>query len=442
LNVAENFLQGQGADAAIIAIDENGVRRELSWDELRSQVLAVAGALQKAGVEPGDRVVAWLPLIPETVVLLLATSAIGATFSSTSPDFGVEGVLDRFGQIGPKVLVAATGYQYGGKWFDCVERLREIQRGLSSLQQVVVVERDAADRRATPDAVSWRDWIRSAEPVSKFERFPFDHPWLVLYSSGTTGKPKCIVHRAGGVFLNLKKEHILHCDVKRNDRLQYFTTTGWMMFNWLLNGLACGAALVLVDGNPFHTDPTSLYKIADQERVTLLGVSAKFIDGIKRTGAAVGRAYSLERLRTICSTGSPLSPESVEWVYSNIKSNLHLASISGGTDLCGCFLLGSPIDPVYAGELQRPGLGMAVDVWDESGATLRNQPGARGELVCVRPFPSQPLMFWGDSDNRLYRSAYFDKYPGVWAHGDFASRNHSGQAYCLNESLAAENWPG
>ncbi|HEY1214993.1 MAG TPA: acetoacetate--CoA ligase [Bryobacteraceae bacterium] len=441
LSVAENLLRLRGRGPAIIAIDEEGTRSELSWDELCSQVLWAAGALRRAGVGPGDRVAAWLPLIPEIVVLLLATSSIGAIFSSTSPDFGAAGVVDRFGQIEPKVLVATTGYRYGGEWFDCVERLPEIRHGLPSVTEVVIVGQDSPAAGDIPDAHSWESWIRSAEPIGSLERFPFDQPWLVLFSSGTTGKPKCIVHRAGGVFLNLKKEHVLHCDVKSGDRAMYFTTTGWMMFNWLVNVLAAGATVVLVDGSPFHPDPTRLLEIADRERVTLLGVSAKFIDGLRKTGLEPCRSYSFDPLRTICSTGSPLSPESFAWVYSNIKSDVHLASISGGTDICGCFLLGSPLEPVYAGELQRPGLGMAVDVWDECGRSLRDRPGAQGELVCVRPFPSQPLGFWGDAGGERYRAAYFDKYSGVWAHGDFASWTTHGGMIIHGRSDATLN-PG
>jgi acetoacetyl-CoA synthetase len=408
LNVAENFLRRSGPDAALIAVNEAGERREVSWDQLREQAFRVAGALRDAGVGPGDRVAALLPLGIEVIVVWLAASALGAIFSSTSPDFGAAGVLDRFGQIEPKVLVATGGYHYGGKWFDCTERIQEIERGLPSLRELVLAE----------DLLAWAS---ASEPITQLERFPFDHPWLVLFSSGTTGKPKCIVHRAGGVFLNLKKEHLLQCDVKAGDRVLYFTTTGWMMFNWLINGLAQGATLVLFDGNPFYPELSALLDVAEREKVTLFGTSAKYIDALKKSGLEPVRTHSFDALRTICSTGSPLSPESFEWVYSRLKQDVHLASISGGTDICGCFLLGSPIDPVYAGELQRPGLGMAMDVWDENGNSLHDRPGERGELVCVRPFPSQPLRFWGDDTGERYRKAYFEKYPGVWAHGDFAS---------------------
>lgn len=441
LNVAENLLRTTGFNPAIISIDEDEVRRELSWDQLRADVLSAAAALQALGVQPGDRVAAWLPLIPEAVILLLAATAIGAVYSSTSPDFGAGGVLDRFGQIEPKVLVATSGYQYNGKWFDCAERLREIRSGLPSLQQVVMVEQGARKHPALADTVSWQDWLRSAEPLQQLERFPFDQPWLILFSSGTTGRPKCIVHRAGGVFLNLLKEHVLQCDVRPGDRLMYFTTIGWMMYNWLVNGLAAGASLVLVDGSPFYPETTRLLDIVDRENVTLFGISAKYIDALRKTTLSRRFSDALRHLRTICSTGSPLSPESFEWIYSKLKHDVHLASISGGTDICGCFLSGSPIEPVYAGELQRPGLGMAIDVWDEDGHSLRNMPGVCGELVCTRPFPSQPLAFWGDTHGQSYRRAYFEKYPGVWAHGDFASWTPHGGMIIYGRSDATLN-PG
>jgi acetoacetyl-CoA synthetase len=427
LNVTENLLSRDGPDAAIIAIDEIGSRRELSWDELREATLKLAGALKSVGVGPGDCVAAWLPLGTEAVIALLATSALGATFSSTSPDFGVEGVVDRFGQIEPKVLIAATGYRYGGKWFDCLERLQEIQTQLPSLAQTVVIASQAELEQAKLNVITWDEFI-THEPITNLEKFPFDQPWLVLYSSGTTGKPKCIVHRAGGVLLNLKKEHVLHCDVRPGDRSLYFTTTGWMMFNWLLTALASGSSLVLYDGNPFTPNPSRLLEIAEQERVTLLGVGAKYVDALRNVHNQTLRntrrepyTHKLEHLRTLLSTGSPLSPESFAWIYSHLKSDVHLASISGGTDICGCFALGNPTEAVYGGELQRPGLGMAVDVWDDVGSSLRDQPGVRGELVCTQTFPSQPLRFWNDPDGSRYSSAYFEKFPGIWAHGDFAS---------------------
>ena len=436
LNVTENLLSRVGPDAAIIAIDESGSRRELSWDELREATLRLSGALRTLGVGPGDCVAAWLPLGTEAVIALLATSALGAIFSSSSPDFGVEGVVDRFGQIEPKVLIAATGYRYGGKWFDCLGRLQDIQAQLPSLVQTVVIANQSELEQAKLNAITWEAFI-THEPITDLEKFPFDQPWLVLYSSGTTGKPKCIVHRAGGVLLNLKKEHVLHCDVRPGDRSMYFTTTGWMMFNWLVTALASGSSLVLYDGNPFTPTPNRLLEIADQERVTLLGVGAKYVDALRNAHNSALRnmqrepyTFQLEHLRTVLSTGSPLSAESFAWIYSHLKADVHLASISGGTDICGCFALGNPTEPVYAGELQRPGLGMAVDVWDDDGSSLRHQTGFRGELVCTQPFPSQPLRFWNDPDGKRYSSAYFEKFSnipgGIWAHGDFASFTEHG----------------
>ena len=427
LNIAENLLSRTGSEPAIIVRDEAGNRRELSWDELRSQVLHVAGALRAAGVKPGDQVAVWLPLLPEAVIVLIAATMLGAVYSSTSPDFGVDGVVDRFGQIEPTVLVAAKSYVYGGKTFDCLERLREIQSRLPSLSQTVVLGAENTDLDGLERIVTWNDWLKTHQPLEpRFERFPFDQPWYVLFSSGTTGKPKCIVHRAGGVFLNLKKEHVLHCDIQPNDRVMYFTTTGWMMFNWLVNVLAVGSSIVLYDGNPGFPDMNALWDVVNAKGVTLLGVGAKYLDSLRKSGLEPIRTHRLESLRTICSTGSPLVPEGFAFVYQSIKHDLHLASISGGTDICGCFVGGNPTEPVYAGELQRPALGMATDVWDESGSSLRAQPGVRGELVCTQAFPSMPLGFWNDTDGMKYHAAYFARFPNVWAHGDFASWTEHG----------------
>ncbi len=427
LNVAENLLARTGPEPAIIARDEAGNRRELSWDELRLQVLHAAGALRAAGVKPGDRVAVWLPLVPEAVIVLIAATMLGAVYSSTSPDFGVDGVVDRFGQIEPTVLVAAKSYEYGGKSFDCLERLRGIQSRLPSLSQTIVLGAENTDLEGLERTLTWHAWLEAHQPLEPhFERFGFDHPWYVLFSSGTTGKPKCIVHRAGGVFLNLKKEHVLHCDVRGGDRVMYFTTTGWMMFNWLVNVLAVGASVVLYDGSPGFPGLNALWDVVDAEGVTLLGVGAKYLDSLRKSGLEPIRTHRLETLRTICSTGSPLVPEGFAFVYQSIKHDLHLASISGGTDICGCFVGGNPTEPVYAGELQRPALGMATDVWDESGSSLRDRPGQRGELVCTQAFPSMPLGFWNDTDGAKYHSAYFARFPKVWAHGDFASWTEHG----------------
>ena len=421
LSVAENLLAprpgGDGSTDALVAVDESGARVTRSWDELRRDVAAMAAALRDLGVQPGDRVVTWLPNAIEAVVTMLGAVSIGATYSSTSPDFGTRGVLDRFGQIEPVVLLAVDGYTYGGKRFDCLERLAEIRAGLPSLRATVVVG------DAPPTTVAWDDFLapHRGATIDAWERFPSDHPWYVLYSSGTTGAPKCIVHRAGGVLLQHVKEHQLHCDIRAGDRVMYFTTTGWMMWNWLASVLASGATPVLYDGSPFHPGPEALFDTAEREELTLLGVSAKYIDSVGKAGIEPARTHSLDALRTVCSTGSALSPDGFRVVYERIKGDVHLASISGGTDLCACFVGGDPTAPVYAGEIQRPALGMASDVAADDGSSLRDAPGTPGELVCRAPFPSMPLGFWDDPDGARYRAAYYERFPETWAHGDFAS---------------------
>ncbi len=411
LNVAEVILSGRGAaDGApmLVAVGEDGSEVELSRGEVREQVARVAAALRADGVQAGDRVAAWLPNVPETMVLMLAAASIGAVFSSTSPDFGADGVVDRFGQIEPVVLVACRGYSYGGKWFDRTGELAKVRDGLPSVRRVVTLGEE------------WQAWTEAQAGADlRFEQLPFDQPWYVLYSSGTTGVPKCIVHRAGGVLLQHMKEHQLHCDIRPGDRVAYYTTCGWMMWNWLASVPASGATAVLYEGSPFHPGPEAMWDLAGRQRLTFLGVSAKFIDSVRKAGYTPADHHGFEHLRTLASTGSPLSNESFEWVYEAVKADLHLASISGGTDLCGCFVCGDPTSPVFAGEIQRPALGMAVEVWrdDRTPADV----GERGELVCVEPFPSMPLGFWGDDSGERYRAAYYERFPGVWAHGDFAS---------------------
>ena len=437
LNVAESFLATTGPGAALVEAGEDGRRRTVSWDELRQQVAALAAALRDTGVGPGDRVAAWLPNIPETIVTMLATAAVGATFSSTSPDFGTAGVLDRFGQIEPTVLVAADGYVYGGKVNDCLPRLAEITAGLPSLRRTIVVP--YLDAAVPPGAEAWPDVLAAhAGADLAVDRHPFDHPWYVLYSSGTTGKPKAIVHRAGGVLLKHLVEHQLHCDVGAGDRVFYFTTAGWMMWNWLASGLASGATLVLYDGSPSHP-PSVLFDLADEQGVTLFGTSAKFIDALDRTGLDPRSTNDLVSVRTITSTGSPLVPEGFDYVYEHVKADVHLASISGGTDLCGCLVAGDPTGPVHRGEIQRPGLGMAIDVVDEEGTSL--PPGEKGELVCRNAFPSMPLGFWGDDDGSRYRAAYFERIPGAWHQGDFAQWTEHGGLVIVGRSDATLN-PG
>jgi len=433
LSVVENIVRRSGPTDALVAVDERGNRRSRSWDELRERTARLAGALQRAGVGKGDRVVAWLANSIEAVEVMLASASLGAVYSSSSPDFGVNGVLDRFGQIEPTVLVAQDGYWYNGKFFDCLDRLEHIVAGLPSLKATVVVG-DAV--RASSAGYHLYEEFLAGGVTTAPQRFPFDHPWYVLYSSGTTGVPKCIVHRTGGVLLQHMKEHQLHCDVRPDDRVLYFTTTGWMMWNWLVSVLASGATAVLYDGAPTAPHASRLFDIVDTENVTLLGVSAKYIDSVRKQGLVPRDTHRLDSLRTICSTGSPLSPEGFDWVYESVKSEVHLASISGGTDLCGCFVGGDPTKPVWRGEIQGPMLGMAVDALDESRESLRNTPLTPGELVCTKPFPSMPLGFWGDGVDGLpdpsapgpkFLAAYFQRFDGVWAQGDFASwTSHGG----------------
>ena len=457
LNFAENLLRRADGSPALIYSGESGDRRALSWAGLRSDVARIAGALGgEVGLRPGDRVAAWLPNIPETCELMLATAALGGVFSSCSPDFGVEGVLDRFGQIRPRVLVAADGYRYGGKEFDCLERLGEIAAALPGIERIVVVPflDPAPDLGRIPNAVSWETFLAEdpsrGAPGLEFVSLPFDHPLYVLYSSGTTGVPKSIVHRAGGILLKHLVEHRLQCDVRPGDRVFYFTTAGWMMWNWLMSALASEATLVLYDGAP---DPVRLFDLTDAEGITLFGTSAGFIEATAKRGLSPRRTHRLGTLRTITSTGSPLSPEGFEFVYAEVKSDVHLASISGGTDLCGCLVNGDPTAAVYAGEIQRPALGLAIDVFDDEGRPC--PPGVQGELVCTNSFPSMPLGFWGDegaagesADRDLkvtpgprYRRAYFERYPGVWHQGDFARWTANGGMVIAGRSDATLN-PG
>jgi len=426
LNVVETMLARDDDTPALLFVREDGMRSTTTWRELKAIVDRAAFALAEAGVERGDVVAAWLPNIPQAYVTAMAAASIGAIYTSTSPDFGVGGVLDRFGQVAPKVLVAADGYVYGGKSHDCLERLREIRAGLPSVRRVVVVPylNDAPALDGVGDAVLWPDFVDVAGKISP-TRLPFDSPLYVLYSSGTTGVPKCIVHRAGGILLTLLKEHQLHCDVRPGDRVFYFTTTGWMMWNWLAGALASEATIVVYDGSPVHPHIGSLFDLVDEFGITLFGTSAKFIDTARRSGLTPRTTHRLDSLRTITSTGSPLSPENFDYVYENVKRDVHLASISGGTDICGCFVLGDPIRAVYRGEIQGPALGMAVEVFDETAAPA--PVGVTGELVCTRPFPSMPLCFWDDDDGSRYQNAYFADYPGVWRHGDWLARtSHDG----------------
>lgn len=430
LNFAENLLRRDDDTLAMIFRGEDGGRRDLTWRQLNELVSRLQQRLIDVGVQPGDRVAAWLPNVPEIYAVMLAASSIGATFSSTSPDFGVDGVVDRFGQIEPVVLFAADGYRYGAKEVDCLGRMAQVLPRLPSVREVVVVpflspEPDLATAGSV-GAVVLDEWLGDKSPDAvTFRALPFDHPLYILYSSGTTGAPKCIVHRAGGILLKHLVEHRLHCDVKPGDRVFYFTTAGWMMWNWLASGLASEATLVLYDGNPAHPDAHVLFDLADECAINLFGTSAKFIDATRKAGIRPLETHDLSSVRTITSTGSPLVREGFEFVYAHISPTAHLASISGGTDLCGCLVAGDPTSPVWPGEIQRPGLGMAIDVVSEDGGSL--PPGERGELVCRSAFPSMPLGFWNDPGDERYRAAYFERIPGVWHQGDYAERTeHDG----------------
>jgi acetoacetyl-CoA synthetase len=427
LNFAENLLRLRGSDEAMVFRGEDRVKKRVTHAELHATVSKLQQSLIAAGVKPGDRIGAFMPNMPETVIGMLAATSIGAVWSSCSPDFGVQGVLDRFGQIEPKVLIACDGYFYGGKEIDTLERVGEIAQHLPSVERVVIVPylRAAPDVRRIKHAVTLPDFIagREAKDVA-YTRLPFNHPVYIMYSSGTTGAPKCIVHGAGGTLLKHVCEHLLHCDEKPGDRVFYFTTCGWMMWNWQVSALAAGATLMLYDGSPFHPQPDSLFDYAEAEKFTLFGTSAKFIDSIRKAGVRTIDTHDLSALKLICSTGSPLVAEGFDYVYANIKKDVHLASISGGTDIIGSFVLGNPLGPVWRGEIQAKGLGYEVDVFDDDGRSLRREAG---DLVCKSPFPSMPIGFWNDPDGAKYRAAYFDRFPNVWCHGDWAEiTGHNG----------------
>ena len=418
LNFAENLLRNSGGEPALIFRVEDRSEGAWSWDELARAVAACAAFLRERGVRPGDRVAGWLPNGPHAIAAMLASASVGAVWTSCSPDFGARGVLDRFGQIAPVVLFAADGYFYNGRAHDVLARLDEVRTALPDLRETVLVPWADPDPPLARGVRLWDDALAPhAGAALVFERLPFDHPLYVLYSSGTTGPPKCIVHGAGGTLLQHQKEQRLHVDLRERERMFYFTTCGWMMWNWLASGLACGAALLLYDGSPSHPEIAALFEWAARERAAVFGTSAKFIDAVAKSGVSPRARCDLSRVRAILSTGSPLSPEGFDFASEHIVPHAQLASISGGTDIVSCFVLGCPVAPVWRGEIQMPGLGMAVDVFDDAGRPL---PSGKGELVCTRPFPSMPTGFWNDPDGARYRNAYFARFPGVWCHGDYA----------------------
>jgi acetoacetyl-CoA synthetase len=441
LNFAENLLRRRDGDTAIVFRGEDKVKRTLSFGALYDDVSRLASALRAAGVGQGDRVAGYLPNMPEAIIAMLATASLGAVWSSSSPDFGVQGVLDRFGQIEPKVLIAAEGYYYNGKTIDCLGKLAEIVKGLPTLAHVVVVSyaRDKPPLGTVAKAVHYADFVAShkAGPIS-FARLPFNSPLYIMFSSGTTGVPKCIVHGIGGTLLKHLVEQRLHCDIRRGDRVFYFTTCGWMMWNWLVSALSSEASLMLYDGSPFHPSGNTLFDFADEEKFTLFGTSAKFLDAAAKAGIEPRRTHKLATVRALASTGSPLAPEGFDYVYEKIMPDIHLASISGGTDIIGCFVLGNPIGPVWRGEIQARGLGMKVEVFDDEGRAV---VGEKGELVCTAPFPSMPLSFWNDAGDKKYRAAYFDKFPDVWCHGDYVMLTDHGGMVIYGRSDAVLN-PG
>ena len=420
LNYAENLLRRRDDRPAILFRGENGERREMTARELYDLASRVAAALRAHGVKPGDRIGAYMPNLPETMAIMLGAVSIGATFSTCSPDFGVQGVLDRFGQIAPRFLFGADGYHYNGETHDSLAKIKDIVAELPSVEKTIVFSHigGMTDPVGIRNAVRFDEFIGPYPPGEiEFAQLPFNHPLYIVYSSGTTGAPKCMVQGAGGTLLKHVEEHLLQCDITRDDRVFYFTTCGWVMWNWLVGVLATEATILLYDGSPFHPGPETLFDYAEEADMTVFGTSAKFIDALNKAGIAPGETHDLSKLTTMLSTGSPLVAEGFDYVYEKIKSDICLSSMSGGTDLMGCFVGGNPIGPVWRGEIQALCLGMDVDVFDESGQSIREE---KGELVCKTPFPSMPIAFWNDDDGSRYRGAYFEKFPGVWTHGDFA----------------------
>ncbi len=441
INFAENLLRRKGGGVAIHFKGEDKVERALSWNELHDLVSLLQQAFIKAGVKKGDRIAAMMPNVPETVAAMLAATSIGALWSSCSPDFGEKGVLDRFTQIEPVLFITCDGYWYNGKQIDVLEKLKKITPQLGAKKNIVIPYLERADHVASElsNGVTLENFIKEFAPAPvKFERLPFDYPIYILFSSGTTGIPKCIVHSAGGVLTQHLKEHQLHSGVKSGDTVFYFTTCGWMMWNWLVTALASEATLALYDGSPFYPDGNILFDYADKIGITQFGTSAKFIDALRNQGLRPMESHNLSTVRLIASTGSPLAPENFDFVYSDIKSNVHLASVSGGTDIVACFVCGVPWKPVYSGEIQGPALGMATAVWNDNGETVQME---KGELVCTKAFPSMPIKFWNDEGGKKYSAAYFERFDNIWCHGDFAEWSERGGMIIHGRSDATLN-PG
>jgi acetoacetyl-CoA synthetase len=441
LNFAENLLRYRDHQTALIFQGEDQVHRKLTYADLHEETAKLAHSLREAGIKAGDRVAGFMPNLPETIIAMLAATSIGATWSSCSPDFGIKGVLDRFGQIKPKVLFTADGYFFKGKPLDSLERIFEVVNKIPSVERLVVVPytRREPPIEAMGKAILWDDFKSSQKGLKiHFEQLPFDHPLYIMYSSGTTGLPKCMVQSAGGILVHHMKELILHTDLTRRDTIFYFTTCGWMMWNWLVSSLALGATLVLYDGNPFHPSPKALWQMAQDEKITVFGTSAGYVAALMQAGVKPDQEFDLSALRAVLSTGSPLSMESFEFIYEHVKKDLQLASIAGGTDLNGCFALGNPMGPVYAGELQCRGLAMKVAAFDDDAKPVVNQ---QGELVCQAPFPSMPIYFWDDPDNKKYLAAYFERYPNIWCHGDYIVVTERGGVIMFGRSDATLN-PG
>ena len=438
LNYTENVLKNKNEPLAIISEREDGLKSKISTLELKDKVLKLAGWLKENGISKGDRVCAYMPNCPETIITMLATASLGAVFSSCSTDFGVAGVLDRFQQIEPKILVTVDGYLYNGKAIERHEEVHQIVQGLNTLQNVLILK--YLNENHLKYSFSYKDFdsVYRSKPLESFTRVNFNDPLYIVFSSGTTGAPKCIVHGVGGVLLQHAKEHKLHANIHKGDRVFYFSTCGWMMWNWLLGALFSEATIILYEGSPFYGGPNKLWDLAEKEKINLFGTSAKYIDAVRKSGYKPNKHNQLKFLKCLCSTGSPLSPESFDFINKFISSEMQIGSISGGTDILSCFVLNNPLDEVISGEIQCRGLGMAVDVFDEEGNSVTDTPG---ELVCTKPFPSMPIMFWNDNDGKKYQEAYFDYYPNVWRHGDWTKLTRRGTLVIFGRSDATLN-PG